>query len=137
MNFKRALWVGVLTYFVSFIVGLIPMMIMGFNPSQMTDVPQSFFIIGIIISVILAALFTLLYFKDRKISPSAKEGFYFGLTLVIIGSVLDVIIFSIGSIAGGGNEMDILGYYSNPLFWVALVLFIVTTTTVGYFKSKK
>ncbi len=136
MNLKRAIWVGVVMYILSFIIGIIPFLITGADPTQMSDPPTSFFVIGIIISIILSIIFSLVYFKGKKIHPSAKEGFYFGLTIIVVGFVLDAIIFFLSSLAVE-SEMDILSYYSNPLFWVALVLVIATTTIIGAMKGKK
>ncbi|MEK6844064.1 MAG: hypothetical protein AABX83_01415 [Nanoarchaeota archaeon] len=134
MNIKRAIWVGVVTYILSFIVGMVSAILIGFDINQ-AEMPTSFYVIGIIISIVLAGLFTLVYFRDKKIKASAKEGFYFGLVLIIIGFIMDIIIFSIG--AAAGSEMDILAYYSNSMFWIALVLFVATTTIVGAIKRKK
>ena len=76
------------------------------------------------------------YFKDKKIKRNAKEGFYFGLVLIIIGFILDGILFTVGAIAGG-TQFDVLAYYTSPFFWAALVLVVITTTIVGAVKGKK
>ena|SRR3989344_864898 len=136
MNIKRAIGVGVLTYVVSFIIGLIVMIAMGIDPLQASEIPQSAFIVNIVITIILAGFFTLFYFNDRKIKPNAYEGFMFGVVLVVIGFVFDVVMFFIGSVFAG-SKVDIATYYSNPLFWIALFLFIVTTTLVGAFRGKR
>ena len=90
MNLKRALWVGALTYITSFIIGMVPLLFIDIDITDASSLPQSFFIVGIILSVILATLFTLLYFRDRKIKRNAKEGFYFGLVLIGIGFTFDL-----------------------------------------------
>jgi len=136
MNVKRAIGVGLLTYLVSFILGIIVMFAMGVDPSQGSEIPKSAFIVNIIITLILAGLFTLFYFKDKKIKRNAKEGFLFGIVLIIMGFILDVIIFTLTSIMTS-TQINILEYYSNPIFWLALILFVLTTTIVGAIKEKK
>ena len=136
MKLKRAIWIGVVTYILSFIIGLIPMILMGTDTAEISELPPSFFIIGIITSIVLAGLFTLVYFKDKGIKPSAKEGFYFGLVLIIVGFVLDVLIFSVSSLAAD-SEIDIFAYYSSQMFWTALVLLVAATTIIGAIKGRK
>lgn len=136
MNIKRAIGVGLLTYLTSFILGTIIMFAMGIDPSQTSEIPQSAYIINIIVTIILAGLFTLFYFRNKKIKRNAKEGFMFGIVLVIIGFILDIIILAIVSTMTT-TQIDLLEYYSNPLFWLALILFVLTTTIVGAMKEKR
>ena len=136
MNLKRAVWVSVVAYLVSLIIGMGVMFLLGINPAETSEIPQDAFLINIIVTIIFAVLFTLLYFKDRKINANAKEGALFGVVLVIIGFILDVIVFSASS-ALTGTQQSIADYYANPLFWLAVFLLLITTTLVGTFKRKK
>lgn len=142
MNLKRAAWIGVVTYIISFIIGIIVMYFLGFDPSQASEIPNSLLYVNIILTIIIAALFTWFYFsgksseKKAKIKPSMKEGLLFGVVLIVVGFIIDLIIFGISSIATD-VEQNIIKYYSNPLFWVAIVLLLVTTTLVGFVMSKK
>ena len=136
MNIKRALWVSVLTYAASFIIGLIVMTLMGIDPTNLAKIPNNVLYISILLTIIIVALFTLFYFKGKNIKPSAKEGFYFGLVLIILGTILDVIIFSLSSLATG-TQQSLIEYYSNPLFWITLILLLATTTIVGAVKRRK
>ena len=136
MNLKRATWIALVMYISSFIVGLIPLFFMGINTTNMDELPANFFIIGVIISIVLAGLFSLLYFKDKKIQRNAKEGFYFGLAIIVMSFILEMIISLIFSLMVP-NIPDMFSYYSTPAFWISLVLVIATATLVGKFKSKK
>ena len=136
MILKRAIWIAAVNYALSFIIGLIPMALIGADPSQMSDLPVGFFVIGIAISVILAICFTSVYFKDKHTKPSAKEGFYFGLVLMIVGFILDFIIFLILSLTSSSGT-DVFSYYSSPMFWLAALLVLATATLVGSIKGKK
>src|SRR3989344_4139637 len=130
MNLKRAIWVGALTYIASFIIGALVLSLLGYELAQGSEVSTPILVINIVITIIIAVLFTLLYFK--KVKASGREGLYFGITLVILGTILDAIIFSIAATAG--QSISLAEYYSNPLFWLALFLFIVTTILVGVIK---
>ena len=136
MNLKRAVRISIVMYVISFLLGLIPMFVMGIDPSQVAELPAKYFIIGIVTSIILSGLFSLLYFKGERVKRSAKEGFYFGLALITVGFILDVIIFSITYITTDA-QMDIFSYYANPFFWIALILVICTATIAGAIMRKK
>jgi hypothetical protein len=132
-NFKRALGIGLALYVSTFIVGIISGMISGFDPStSLSDMPDSFWYIGMIAAVILTALFTKWYFKSPSIVPSAKNGFWFGLTAIILSSLMDMILFSIG---GASNELG--GYFGDYRFWIIVGLVLVTAKLVGHMKKIK
>jgi hypothetical protein len=135
MNFKRAVWISLVTYIVSFIIGGIVAFMFQVDP-QATTLPIPLYIAMVVMTVIIAILFTLLYFKDRKIKPSAKEGFMFGIVLVFTGFILDVLIFSISSLVADLSQ-DIIEYYSSALFWIAIMVLLITTTLVGMYKQRK
>jgi len=135
MDFKRALWVGIVTYIVSFLIGMGVILAMGFQPSQITEIPSIVLYINIAITIVLAVVFTLLYFRGKGIAPGVKEGFFFGIVLVIIGFILDAIIFSASSQITG-TQQNIIMYYSNPIFWTALLLFLATAAIVGAVKGR-
>ena len=137
MNIKRAIWVGIAVYLVSFFIGLIVMTLAGINPADTSEIPNSILYVNIFITIIIAALFTILYLKDKKIEANAKEGLFFGLVLIVIGFVFDIVIFAIAS-ATTANKQSLIDYYSNPVFWAALILFLATTTiTAANIKRKK
>lgn len=135
MKLKRAICIGVANYALSFLIGIIGLMAMGVNPEQMPELSTSYYVIGIIISVILAGISTLFYFKG-KVKSNAKEGFYFGLVLIAVGFILDMIIFIIMLLAKKAG-MDIFAYYAHPMFWLAIVLLLATTTIIGAIKKRK
>ena len=135
MNVKRAVGIGAVAYLCSFVLGIIVVLLYGSDLTQTGKTPKLMLIINILISVVLVALFSLYYLKDKKLKADVKEGLYFGFVLIIIGFVLDFIGFSI-SLAVGSRQ-DIITYYSNPYFWVALALLIATTAIVGYIRGKK
>ena len=49
MDLKRATWIGVVTYIISFILGISIMYLLGIDPSQGSELPNSVLYINIII----------------------------------------------------------------------------------------
>jgi len=139
MNIKRAIGVGVLTYLSSFILIIVSMPIATIM--WMNDLSIAFNQIYKIINLILAGLFTLFYFKDKKIKRNAKEGFLFGIVLIIVTSILNIIAGFIQYNLKYPTQITLGGairtYFSHSSNWITLILFVVTTTIVGAMKEKK
>lgn len=134
-NPRRAIGVAFALYIATFIAGLIAGFVSGQDMTSMSTIPDYFWYVGMGISVVLISLFTLWYFRDARIQPSAKSGAYFGLTTVGFSFALDLIIFSFGNAQGAG--VDLSAYYSDPRFFVTVILVVLTATLVGVFKSHK
>lgn len=134
MNFKRAIWIALLTYILSLALGLIVTTAMGVSLAPGTELSSAFIIVNIVITIIISAIFSILYFK--KVKPNAKEGFYLGITVIIVGAILDLLFFFSYS-AFTGVRLSIGEYFGNALFWASIVLFLITTTLVGYIKGKR
>jgi hypothetical protein len=66
MNWKRAIGIGCLLYVLSFIVGIIVAVLSGINMETAESVPQSVWVIGMIITVVLVVGATLWYFNKEK-----------------------------------------------------------------------
>ena len=135
-NFKRALGISVVLYLCTFVVGVIALVASGVDMSA-TDVemPNSTWYVGMVSAVILTSLFTLWYFGNKAIIPSAKSGLFFGLTSVLFGFVLDMIFFGLGSASGVETELG--DYYGDHRYWITLVLVVLTAMLVGIIRSPK
>ena len=129
-NFKRALGIALAFYVANFVVGIIAGLISGQDMSSMNTISDSFWYLGMVAAVVLTAIFTMWYFRNPSIKPSAKNGFYFGLTSVIVAFILDFVFLALGN-AGGGN-FDMTEYYSDYRFWIIVVLALLTAKLVGY-----
>ena len=135
MNYKRALLLSLLAYVISFIVGLLAALIFSVDFSGDDPIPRSLWYVGIIASIIIMASFTLWYFKSDTTTASTLNGLAFGAIAVVFSAALDALIFTPAALSGRGNEL--ISYYSEPLFWITLILVIVTTTLVGYLMGRK
>lgn len=136
MNLKRAIGIGFLTYIATFAVGIIAALAMGLDMTSTDTPPPEMFYISAIAAVIIASLFSLWYFKGKNVETNAKQGFIFGIVLILIGFAMDFITF-IPYVTSGGSYNDLLAYYSNPIFLITLVLILVTPAVVGHILSKK
>jgi heme A synthase len=137
-NFKRALGIGLALYLGTFVVGIVCGVISGQDMSTMQGMPDSFWYVGMVAAVILTALFSMWYFKSPSVVPSAKSGFLFGLTSVVLAFVLDFILFSLGNMSEDPkNHIDLGQYYGDYRFWIIIVLVIVTAKLVGHIKRPK
>ena len=134
-KFQRALGMALALYLSTFVVGIVAGLVSGQDMSSMTNIADAFWYVGMVAAVVLTAGFSLWYFKNAKIIPSAKAGFYFGVTVVIVSFVLDFVLFSLGNTQGA--EVDLGRYYGDFRFWVILVLVIVTAKIVGHIKKPK
>ena len=135
MKLKRALWIGVVVYVLSFIIGLLTTIIMKIDISNAVEVPTSVWVMGIIVSVAILGYFTGFYFRDKEIKATWKEGLKFGIVVIVIGTILDS-IFIIPYILSTGS-IEVLKYYANPLFLLTLIILLGTATGMGWYKGKK
>lgn len=126
----RKIYLGLIAYLVSFVIGIINARIMGVDLSQASEVPTPVWIVGVLAQVVLMALFALWYFATPKVVASAKEGLWFGLTCVIVGFIVEILII-IPSILFSHAPVDIGSYYGNPFFWLSLVVTILVPMLVG------
>lgn len=134
MNIKRALWISILLYIASFAVGIITGLLLGIDFENATEAPVSVWYIGIASGAILMALFTLWYFRSPTTTANLKNGFYFGLFVVLIAFMLEGIVI-IPYILTTDSPADITAYYTNPFLWISIVINIVTAAAVGKLKE--
>lgn len=134
MNWKRAIGLGVASYVVTFIVGTIVATMMGIDLSQAKEVPNSVWYVNIVIASLIVGAFSFWYFKKEE--ASLKSGFHLGLTFIGVGFVLDAILI-IPWIFMSGSPADPIAYYTNPLFWLTIVILIGVITGIGWWKGKK
>lgn len=132
---KRAVGLAFLFYVSTFVVALICGTVTGADMSTMENIPDSFWYLGMLFGAILSALFTLWYFRGGKVAATPRSGFLFGVVAVVLSSLLDLILLSLGN-AGGAN-VDLMTYYGDIRYWIIPVLVILAATIVGHAKQKK
>ena len=116
MNYKRAIWISLLVYLASMLLGIILAVIVGIDVVEPT---LSLWLWGMAITVLLTFVFTLWYFKKTK--GTVQEGLQLGGVMIGIGVVLDVLFT-----ASVGQFDSLIKYYLDPLFFATLILLLIT-----------
>ena len=129
MKIKRAIWVALALYFTTFIIGIILTIIAQISLASPQEIPTTYWIITIVVTILLTSLTSIWYFNKPRISRNIKEGFKLGLTFVIVGFILDLIFFIPLFITSGASLL--IEYYSTPSFYITLLLVIVSATFIG------
>ena len=128
MNFKRGIFIGLALYLITFIVGIVLTVIVQIIFDSLQNMPTTYWIITIVVTVILTSLASLWYFNKAK--RNIIEGLKLGITFIIIGFVLDLLFFIPLFLKSSGTQI-ILQYYSTPSFYITLALVIATTAFIG------
>lgn len=97
------------------------------------NIPLTMWYISIISAVALSAAGAMWFFKSSKTVPSAKNGFFFGLLLVIIGFIGDIVAL----VFYKDGAAILLKYYTQPKYWAAFILILFVCTLVGYTEVRK
>lgn len=134
-NFKRALGVSFVLYFLTFFVGLAVGAMSKQDMSSLNTISESFWYIGMVTAVVLTVVCSLWYFRTSTVVATAKSGLFFGLTTVLLSIVLDTVLFTIGNTQGA--NVDLAEYYGDVRFWIIALLVIVTAKVVGHMKRPK
>ena len=133
MNKKRAWGIAVVLYIATFIIGIVTGMILGTDFTGETSIPLSHWIISIILSILITGIFSIWYFKGKKVKVSAKEGLKLGLIYLAVGVLFDLLFLTTFSLSGQ-DISAIASYYADPLFYVSVVLVVLTPVFIGYRK---
>jgi hypothetical protein len=131
MDLKRAIWMSVLLYISSAIIGILLAGFLNIDVENTNEIPISLWYWGISATILLLIIFTKWYFKNSKINRNAKEGFLFGAAAIIIGTVIDAIIV-VPYIVINQNSTEVLAYYLSPLFWITLLVILAVSSAVGW-----
>lgn len=139
MKILRAITFGICIFVTAVVLGevysIIAMSIMGAEKVFELTKSFSFFLIGQIVMTAIIALFTYLYLIDKKIKRKTVEGFYFGLTAGIIGTLIGIFLRLYFHLI---YDMAI-EIFPNPVslkFWEAILYFAAIGTIIGFLTGK-
>ena len=131
MNWKRGVLIGTGLYAASFIIGMLLILV-----SANIDVNNPIILVGGLVGLtVLTALFSLWYFMKAR--AGWKEGLFLGLLFIVVGVVLDLIFIIIGGIINPSLFGEAFNYYISWQFWVSIVLVLLASTGVSYWKDNK
>lgn len=122
MNFRKMLPLAMGAYVIPFAITAAASLALGAG-----SVASG--IVGIVSTIVILVLFVLLYFKTAR--PSAKEGFFFGVAVAVIGIIIDT------AITLATDPTKSAGNTTNPAFWVAVLMVIVIPILVGFSAGRK
>jgi uncharacterized membrane protein YfcA len=125
MNLKRGILIALILYVTTMIIGVALTIITKINLLSPQDIPTTYWIITIITTVILTSLASILYFNKAK--RNSKEGLNLGITFVITGFIIDILLF----LTQKRGVLLIKQYYSNISFYIVLVLVVATCVFIG------
>lgn len=126
MDTKRAIQFGVMYYVASFILYAIMYQFSYFEAHSTAAL-----IVFILINIPLLLLFAKWYFKAD--TPTAKKGFLIGVAALVIGALLDYVLYYAGlQPTDRPFGIEITSFYMSPVVWGMLVGFLLLTTYAGY-----
>jgi hypothetical protein len=132
---KRIFFHALFAYVLSFIIGIIIAPLLGVDFSSDVEAPPIVWFVNMAISAVIVFFVVLHYFKSEKVKNNTKEGFQFGVWMIIVGSLFDIILI-VPFIFFNSAPQDPILYYSNPLLYLAYLVVIVTAMLVGYLKEQ-
>ena len=135
MNIKRAIGIILLICIAVLIVCIIESKLFSVDLkiTDPTNIPLAMWYISIISAVALSAAGAMWFFKPSKMVPSAKNGFFFGLLVVIIGFIGDIVAL----VFYKDGATILLKYYTQPKYWAAFILILFACTLAGYTEARK
>lgn len=137
MNYKRAIGIGILVYLVTMVVGIIVCSILGIQPDITKPIPMEMWITSAVLAVGLSIGGARWYFMGKNTKPSLKAGVQFGAMMIVVGFVLDLLFFLSLSFEGHDPVAVMMMYYSQPPFWVTLVLILAGCGAKGWWLEKR
>jgi len=132
VNIKRALWIGALTYMITFIIGVTIAFIVGVDVWLGEELNTPFWLLSIFLTVVIVVFFANWYFQDKKIKRNVKEGLIFALVLFLVAAVFDLILAIPFILANG---LGIFVYYLDPFVWISVLVMFATAAFVGWYKK--
>lgn len=125
MNYKRAVGIAILLYLSSFFLyGLSFFIPFLSEPNSLNS-----YIFFWLLNIPLVLLFAKWFFK--KISPTTKRGFQFGLIIIAVAFALDGLAI-LGTYAAGESLEEFAALYTDWKFYVSVLEIIALATFAGW-----
>ncbi len=133
MKARRAIGFAVLAYILTMIVGMITTTVAGLDMTAMSTPPLWLCIVSSIGAALLCWLAAWLYFRGKKTKKGTIYGFYFAIYMVIVGFIMDILMWTVAMPGGTTIEgmKQLLQYYTQWYFWLTFVLIFVASILTG------
>lgn len=126
MNFKRMLYASLIAYAVTFVIGMLIGLIFPFDLANPTPL---FWVLTILATILAVTFASFWYFKSQG---TIKEGAYLGISMLVVGFILDLIIL----IPVWTTSFDLLlTYYAS--YWFLVAIFFVVAIPIIVAKIKE
>lgn len=137
MNLKRAIGISIVIYVASMLFGMVACSILGIQPDMTKPIPLEMWVISSVSSVVFAALGAVWYFRGKNLKPSLREGFRFGVSVIVVGFILDFLFF-LSLMFENYDPFAAMGmYYQQLPFWITIALVVVVSGLVGMWLEKQ
>lgn len=131
-HYKRAIVISILAYLASFVIGILLSMFLFNGLPNPEDFSTNMYLISGLFTVLIAGVFSLWYFEGKAIKkPTLKEGLYFGLILLAVSFLADMLIVLITLLSSDYPVGEFFSYYADPTLILSLILMLATTMGVG------
>ena len=136
-KYWRIVKIGLIAYILSFVIGVAVGFMLGFNyeDADLGALPDSLWYIGMATTAMLTYFMTRLYFNNSTVAPSAREGLIFGVGVILVGVVLDSILFVPQIVSLGVSAL--IAYYTHPFFLLTIAILLAVATAVGILSDKE
>ena len=131
MNYKVAGITSIGLYIASFIVGMLISSFLNINIVPGTPLPTTFLLVQVALAMLMGAAGTTVYFMKSGVPASAKSGLFFGAISVVVGFVLDFILFIPGMMYGYSLQ-QLASFYAEPWFWITLISMLMASSLTGF-----
>ena len=137
MNYKRAVGIGALIYFVTMVIGIIVCSALGLAPDVNQPIPNEMWIASALCGAILSIAGAYWYFQGKSLRPNLRAGVKFGAAVIMIGFLLDLLFFATLAWSDSNPLTAITSYYGQLPFWGTLVLILAGSGFTGWWLDRK
>ncbi len=134
MNIKRTLVFSSLAYISSLAIGYLISLSFGINPLTSEIIPKKLFLIQIFFTCLIIFIFTFAYLEGRGVSSNSKEGLLFSAVVATLWILVESFIFFTKIFFK--NSSNVSNIYLNLLFWITIVIVLLTGAFAGAVKKK-
>lgn len=128
MLYRRAVLIAIAAYVTSFAIGILfrTLILQGVIPAG-PALPQVLLAVQLISIIAIGTFFTWWYFRSPAAEPSWQRGLALGAVMIAVGFVFDALL-ALPLVFAGIPFSVFLSIYTDPMFWVSLVLLLATAT---------
>jgi hypothetical protein len=132
---RRLITVAIITYLVSLVASVFLIAFFGLNEviRAVSEPHLTIWLATYSLVALIAYGAAKWYLRDVRINATPREGFIFGLGLVVMGATLDMlVVIPHGLIVG---SYDMVWFYVEPFFLLGVLIIFLATTLSGVYEE--